>query len=68
MIQFMKFLMFYETCAFMLSDHDIMFYKMLLDRFIDFVFLYTVVDVPRQIRTVFLYECFCAVFCQQRLS
>jgi len=25
-----------------------MFYKMLFDRFIDFIFFYTVLDVPRQ--------------------
>jgi len=42
-----------------------MFYKMLLDRLINFVFLYTVLDMPRQIRMVCSYECFCAVFCQQ---
>jgi len=25
-----------------------MFYKMLFDRFVDFIFLYTVIDMPRQ--------------------
>jgi len=25
-----------------------MFYKMLFDRFVDFIFFYTVLDVPRQ--------------------
>jgi len=44
-----KFLIFYETCAFM---SRIMFYKMLFDRFVDFIFFYTVLDVPRQNCTV----------------
>jgi len=33
-----------------------MFYKMLLDRLINFVFLYTVLDMPRQIRMVCSYD------------
>jgi len=31
-----------------------MFYKMLFDRFVGFAYLYTVVDMPRQIRIVCL--------------
>ena len=33
-----------------------MFYKMLFDRFVDFAYLYTVLDMPRQIRIVCLYN------------
>jgi len=32
-----------------------MFYKMLFDRFVDFAYLYTVLDMPRQIRIVCLH-------------
>ena len=31
-----------------------MFYKMLFDRFVDFAYLYTILDMPRQIRIVCL--------------
>jgi len=31
-----------------------MFYKILFDRLVDFIFLYTVLDMPRQIRIVCL--------------
>ena len=33
-----------------------MFYKMLFDRFVDFAYLYTVLDMPRQIRIVCLHN------------
>ena len=33
-----------------------MFYKMLFDRFVDFAYLYTVLDMPRQIRIVCLHK------------
>jgi len=33
-----------------------MFYKMLFDRFVGFGYLYTVLDMPRQIRIVCLYK------------
>ena len=33
-----------------------MFYKMLFDRFVGFAYLYTVLDMPRQIRIVCLHE------------
>ena len=34
----------------------IMFYKMLFDRFVGFAYLYTVLDIPRQIRIVCLHK------------
>jgi len=33
-----------------------MFYKMLFDRFVGFAYLYTVLDMPRQIRIVCLHK------------
>ena len=33
-----------------------MFYKMLFDRFVGFAYLYTVLDIPRQIRIVCLHK------------
>jgi len=33
-----------------------MFYKMLFDRFVDFAYLYTILDMPRQIRIVCLHK------------
>ena len=39
----------------------IMFYKMLFDRFVGFAYLYTVLDMPRQIRIVCLHKV--AVLC-----
>ena len=33
-----------------------MFYKMLFDRFMGFAYLYTVLDMPRQIRIVCLHK------------
>jgi len=43
------------------SCSRIMFYKMLFDRFVDFAYLYTVLDMPRQIRIVCLHKV--AVLC-----
>jgi len=38
------------------SCSRIMFYKMLFDRFVDFAYLYTVLDMPRQILIVCLHK------------
>ena len=38
------------------SCSQIMFYKMLFDRFVDFAYLYTILDMPRQIRIVCLHK------------
>jgi len=43
------------------SCSRIMFYKMLFDRFMGFAYLYTVLDMPRQIRIVCLHKV--AVLC-----
>ena len=38
------------------SCSRIIFYKMLFDRFVDFAYLYTILDMPRQIRIVCLHK------------